>query len=223
MFRIKICGITSVEDALVAAAAGADAIGLNFHPPSPRFCGLELASKIAAAVPPQVCKVGVFVNVTAGEIRAIVASAGLDLVQLHGDEPAETIAELSGLNVIKAFRVANDLSAAAAYLDHCRALGALPQMVLLDAFQPGHYGGTGQTIRVDILRKNRELLGDLPLVLAGGLRPSNVAAAIAAVRPSAVDTASGVETSPGKKSATLVRAFVETAKAAFARSHAGGD
>ncbi len=221
MFRIKICGITGVEDALAATAAGADAIGLNFHPQSPRFCRIEHASKIAGAVPRHVCKVGVFVNATAGDIRAIAQSVGLDLVQLHGDEPAEVIAELGGLSVMKAFRVGNDLSAIAAYLDRCRALAAVPRMVLLDAFRPGQYGGTGQTINGDMLLNSRAALGGLPLVLAGGLQPANVAAAIAAARPWAVDTASGVETSPGKKSAALMTEFVAAAKAAFARLQEG--
>jgi phosphoribosylanthranilate isomerase len=222
MFRIKICGITSVEDALGAAAAGADAIGLNFHCQSPRCCPLEHASKIASAVPRHVCKVGVFVNATAGDIRSIVGSVGLDLVQLHGDETPEAIAELSGLNVMKAFRVHDDLLDVVAFLDRCRDLGAMPRMVLVDAFQPGQYGGTGETIDVEVLRKNRTSLGRLPLVLAGGLNPANVAAAIAAVRPSAVDVASGVETSPGIKSDPLVREFIVAAKLAFAQLGSGG-
>lgn len=205
MFRIKICGITSVADALGAVAAGADAIGLNFYGQSPRCCPIEHASKIAAAVPRHVCRVGVFVNASAGNIRAIVGSVGLDLVQLHGDEPPEAIAELGGLNVMKAFRVHDGLSDVVAYLDRCRSLAAVPRMVLFDAHHPSQYGGTGQPINGDILLKSREQLGGLPLVLAGGMKPSNVAAAIAAARPSAVDVASGVETSPGVKSDSLVR------------------
>ncbi|HEV3136926.1 MAG TPA: phosphoribosylanthranilate isomerase [Pirellulales bacterium] len=223
MFRIKICGITSVEDALIATRAGADAIGLNFCRQSPRFCPTDDASRITSELPRHVCRVGVFVNATAADIRASAGSIELDLVQLHGDEPPELVAELDGLNVIKAFRIHADLSDVAAYLDRCRALAATPRMVLLDAFDPVRYGGTGEPIKGDILLKCRSLLGGLPLVLAGGLKPTNVAAAIAAVRPSAVDVASGVETSPGKKSASLVREFVAAAKAAFAQCGTGGD
>jgi phosphoribosylanthranilate isomerase len=223
MFRIKICGITSVADALDAAAAGADAIGLNFYRQSPRCCPMEHASKIAVAMPQHVCRVGVFVNATAGEIRGIVGSVGLDLVQLHGDEPPEAIAELGGLNVMKAFRVLDDLSEVVEYLARCRALSAMPRMVLLDGLQPGQYGGTGKPIKAEILRNCGALVGGLPFVLAGGMKPSNVAAAIAAVRPSAVDVASGVETRPGKKSNPLVREFVAAAKVAFAQCGSSGD
>ena len=221
MFRIKICGITSVDDALAASAAGADAIGLNFYSLSPRFCSTESASRIAAAVPQHVCKVGVFVNANAGEIRGIVQLHGLDLVQLHGDEPPELLAELEGLSVMKAFRVSHGLSAIAAYLDRCRALAALPKMLLVDAYDPKQFGGTGQTVPWDKLSKQRDLLGGLPLVLAGGLKPSNVANAIAAAHPAAVDVASGVETAPGKKSAALVLEFVAAAKAAFNQAGPG--
>jgi phosphoribosylanthranilate isomerase len=224
MFRIKICGITSVEDALIATAAGADAIGLNFYRQSPRVCPIENASKIAAELPRHVCKVGVFVNAAAVEIRTIMSSVGLDLVQLHGDERPEAIAELSDFPVMKAFRVAPDFyMTTTIYLNRCRDLGVMPRMVLVDAFQPGQYGGTGETVDVEVLGKNRTWLGRLPLVLAGGLKPTNVAAAIVAVRPSAVDVASGVETSPGKKSVPLVREFVAAAKAAFAQCGSGGN
>jgi phosphoribosylanthranilate isomerase len=216
MFRVKICGITSVADALDAAAAGADAIGLNFYSASPRFCPPERARQITSAVPRQICKVGVFVNASANEIRAIFASAGLDLVQLHGDEPVEVIAELADLPVMKAFRVDNSFLPVAAYLDRCRELSALPRCVLVDAYKPGQFGGTGKTIEAHVLLENRESLGGLPVVLAGGLTYSNVAAAIMAVRPSAVDVASGVESSPGQKSSEQVRAFVTAARAAFA-------
>ena len=146
MFRVKICGITSVEDALAAAAAGADAIGLNCYPQSPRYCPSEIAAKIAQAVPKQVCKVGVFVGATAAEIRGAVETIGLDLVQLHGDEPPALVAELRGLAVMKAFRLGDDYSIVADYLRECHQLACVPRMVLVDALRTGQFGGTGETL-----------------------------------------------------------------------------
>jgi phosphoribosylanthranilate isomerase len=220
MFRVKICGITTVPDAHVAVEAEADAIGLNFYPASPRFCPIENAREIAANVPKGICKVGVFVNATAHDIRRTVEVVGLDLVQLHGDEPPELLGEIRGLPVMKAFRVDGDLSAIAAYLAICHRDRCMPRMVLIDALRPGQYGGTGATLNWPAIHDGRRHACGVPLVLAGGLTPANVAAAIAATRPWAVDTASGVEISPGKKSAPRVREFVEAALAAFARANA---
>ena len=218
MFRVKICGITSVDDALLAADAGADAIGLNFFAESPRFCKLELANCIAAATPRSVCKVGVFVNATAKEIRRVAVAVGLDLVQLHGDEPPELLCEIRPLAVMRAFRAGGDISTIGEYLRACYPLMCMPRMMLVDASQPGQYGGTGQTLDWEALDYYWCEFGGMPLVLAGGLTPANVAAAIAAVRPWAVDVASGVESSPGKKSAALVREFVAEARSALAQA-----
>lgn len=218
MFRVKICGITGVDDALIAADAGADAIGLNFYARSPRHCGAEVAKAIAAAMPAGVLKVGVFVNATAEEIRHTVDVVGLDLVQLHGDEPPELLRALRPLAVVRAFRLGDDPSVVSGYLRCCHRLMCVPRMVLIDALRPGKYGGTGATLDWEAVDKNRHHFGGLPLVLAGGLTAANVAEAIAAVRPWAVDTASGVETGPGKKSEALVRKFVAAAKAALARA-----
>ncbi len=221
MFRIKICGITSAGDALTAAEAGADAIGLNFYAQSPRCVSFEAAREIAAAVPVSVRKVGVFVNAPAEAIRRIVAELSLDLAQLHGDEPPEFLAELRGLPTMRVFRlgedVAGDLAAAGGYLAACHRLRAGPRMVMVDAARAGHYGGTGQSVNWRLLAEGRRHLAGAPLVLAGGLKGDNVAAAIATVRPWAVDTASGVEASPGKKAASLVNDFVAEAREAFAR------
>ena len=218
MFRVKICGITSVDDALVAADAGADAIGLNFYSASPRYCSLETATAIAAAVPAGVCKVGVFVDAGADEIRDAAELIGLDLVQVHGDEPPELLRAIRPLAAMRAFRVGSDLSAVGEYLRACHALRCLPRMVLVDAMHGQMVGGTGKTIDWQVLDNNRfELLG-IPLVLAGGLNPANVAQAVAIARPWAVDVASGVELSPGKKSPQLVRDFVVVAKAALAQA-----
>jgi phosphoribosylanthranilate isomerase len=218
MFRVKICGITSVDDARMAADAGADAIGLNFYQGSPRFCPLDEAAAIAAAVPASVCKVGVFVNATSHEIRQAAATVGLELIQLHGDEPPELLREIRPLPVMRAFRMGDALPAIDDYLRACHRLMCVPRMLLVDAAQQGQYGGTGKTLDWQSLDKNRAAFCGMPLVLAGGLNPANVAAAIAAVRPWGVDVASGVESSPGKKSKELTREFVVAAKAALARA-----
>jgi phosphoribosylanthranilate isomerase len=218
MFRVKICGITSVDDARIVVSAGADAIGLNFYSGSKRYCAADTALQIVAALPPGVCKVGVFVNASGDEIRETARRLSLNLAQLHGDEPPELLRELRPLPVMRAFRVGADLSAVDEYLRACHTLRCLPRMVLVDAAQSGQFGGTGVTLDWRALAAGRRHLRELPLVLAGGLNPSNVAGAIAEVRPWAVDTASGVESAPGKKSDSLVREFVASARDALARA-----
>lgn len=215
MFRIKICGVTTVEDARIAADAGADAIGLNFFDKSPRFVSERVAERIAAALPVGVKKIGVFVNATASEIRDRYVAASLDLIQLHGDEPPEFLSELDGLPVMRAFRPTGALTSVRDYLSECDRVSLRPAMILIDAFSKDQYGGTGETADWAAIKAARPFLGKAPLVLAGGLNPSNVACAIAAVEPDAVDTASGVEISPGRKSAKLIQAFVAEAQGAF--------
>ncbi len=217
MFQIKICGIRSVRDARFASLAGADAIGLNFYAKSPRFVDLENAELVVPAIPKSVTKVGVFVNESAEEINAISSRLELDYVQLHGDEPAEFLADVTQAKVIRAFRCGDDgFTPIANYLEACQALGRLPDAVLLDAHQPGEYGGTGQAIDWASVAENRQILAGAPLVLAGGLTPFNVAEAIHATHPNAVDVASGVESAPGTKDLLLIRAFCSAAKKAFA-------
>ncbi|HEY1784338.1 MAG TPA: phosphoribosylanthranilate isomerase [Pirellulales bacterium] len=215
MFRIKICGITSVADGLSVARSGADAVGLNFCPTSPRQIDIPLAEEIVAALPAGVARVGVFVNAPAAEVGRIARRLRLDYVQLHGDEPPEYLAELTGVPIVRAFRGTDDFRPVAAYLAACRALGRAPAAVLVDAFQAGQYGGTGQSPDWSAIACARPAWGDLPLVLAGGLHPDNVATAIDQVRPTAVDSASGVESSPGRKSADRVATFAAAARAAF--------
>lgn len=218
MFTIKICGVTTVEDALAVAAAGADAIGINFYAHSPRFVPLERAQHVAAVIPRGVVRVGLFVNAPAEAICGAFDALGLDLIQLHGDEPPEFLAELGARPVMRAFRVGGEgLKPVAAYLDRCRALGTPPAMALVDAHRAGQYGGTGQIADWDALANERAMLGDVPLVLAGGLTPENVATAIYRVRPAAVDTATGVETEPGRKNPEAVGRFIAAARAAFAK------
>lgn len=216
MFRIKICGITNVDDAVAAARAGADAIGLNFYPSSPRFVSIGQAKMISSATPTNVLKVGLFVNASAKDIHSAMGQVGFNLIQLHGDEPPEFLAELTGLPVMRAFRLGlEDLAPVGRYLDRCGQLNATPRLVLLDASVRGQYGGTGQTADWGMAKHYHEMVGGPPLVLAGGLTAENVADAIQAVRPLAVDTSSGVETSPSKKDASLIERFVSEARAAF--------
>jgi phosphoribosylanthranilate isomerase len=213
LFRIKICGITRPEDAAAIAEAGADAIGLNFFAASPRFVEDDRAAEIIAALPAQVAKVGVFVNADAGAIQHKVARLGLDWVQLHGDEPPEFIMELSGLAVIRAVRLQDRVSVV---LPRAKGkLTRLPKAVLIDAYSEAAYGGTGQTVAWEAVPEARRRLAGLPVILAGGLTPENVAEAIRVGRPDAVDTASGVESAPGVKDLEKVRAFVAAANKAF--------
>ena len=216
MFRIKICGITSVADALLAAEAGADAIGLNFYERSPRYVTAERAKEICAALPAGLAKVGVFVNSLPKGIVAAAERAGLNAVQLHGDEGPDFLAALGSLPAIKAFRCREStLNSVRAFLNLCPA-SSLPIAVLLDAHVPGDYGGTGQVLDWQRLRAQRPQLLGLPLILARGLTPENVAEAIRVAQPEAVDTASGVESSPGVKDAGKLRAFIASARSAFA-------
>ena len=215
MFRIKICGITKPDDACLVAEAGADAIGLNFYAKSKRYVAREIAKEIAAELPASVAKVGVFVNASAGEIRELASEVPLDYVQLHGDEPTEMIAELAPLQVIRALRIRDSsLEPVQSFLD---ASGLTPNLkaILLDAYSSSEYGGTGQSLDWEALADSRELFRDLAIVLAGGLTPDNVAQAIRLAQPFAVDTASGVESSPGVKDAQKVKAFVQNAKKVF--------
>jgi len=219
MFRVKVCGITTIDDARLAAAAGADAIGLNFYRESPRFVSPEQAAAIAKATPEGVLKVGVFVNADTPTILRAWETVGFDLVQLHGDETPELVAELGVKGcppVVRAFRLdRRGLAALRQTIEACRRLGNPPVAVLVDALVPGAYGGTGQPADWSLLAERGPEDDFPPLVLAGGLAPENVAEAIAQVRPHGVDVASGVESSRGHKDAARVRAFVEAARAAL--------
>lgn len=223
LFSIKICGVTRPEDAAAIAAAGADAIGLNFYEQSPRFVADDRAAEIAAALPPEVAKVGVFVNSPADVILAKVAALGLDWVQLHGDEPPEFLQALPGIRVIRAVRLQDRASVV---LPKSKGqLVRLPQAVLIDAFAPDSYGGTGKTVAWEAIPEARRRLAGLPIILAGGLTPENVAEAIRVARPDAVDTASGVESvgrssasGAGAKDIEKVLAFVRAASEIFSQS-----
>jgi len=216
MFSIKICGVTSVNDALMVAAAGADAVGLNFYPKSPRYVTPELARRISEALSWRVVKVGLFVNASSREVCRTFDQLRLDLIQLHGDEPPEFLGELGGRPVMRAFRVGADgLRPVAEYLDQCGKTGCTPRLVLMDSAQDGQYGGTGALPDWSALEGYPIEAAHPPMVLAGGLTPENVGHAIHTVRPTAVDAASGVETSPGRKGDLLVQRFVKAARQAF--------
>jgi phosphoribosylanthranilate isomerase len=198
--RVKICGITNREDALAAVEAGAHALGFVFAP-SPRQVTPEQAAAIIAALPPFVQTVGVFVD---ADVRSVLSRCRLDAVQFHGQESPEEMAGITGVRRIKACRVATsaDLESLAAYRDAADAF-------LLDARVSGIAGGTGQSFPWPLAREARRF--GLPIILAGGLTPENVATAIEAGRPEAVDVSSGVEVSPGRKDRDRVRRFVAAA------------
>jgi phosphoribosylanthranilate isomerase len=216
MFTIKICGITRPEDAEAAAAAGADAIGLNFYEKSPRYVDVDRARIIIAAVPPGVVKVGVFVNAPVQEVCRLYDDLKLDLIQLHGDEPLEYLAQLNDRPIIKALRVSGTegLRAMIDYIAACKKLFHIPRFILLDAPLSEGFGGSGKSADWTLAKRYCAAPGP-PLVLAGGLRPDNVAEAIRTTGPQAVDTASGVESQPGIKDAAAIAAFVAAAKSAY--------
>jgi phosphoribosylanthranilate isomerase len=198
--RIKFCGITSLGDARLAVEAGAWAIGLIMFAGSPRRCELPDAELIARTLRRQAEVCGVFVNAPLDEVAAVADGVGLTMVQLHGDEGPAYCAEVArrtGAKVMKAARVRTGADVAALERFHT-------DLHLLDAHQPGRWGGTGETFDWELVRRRRT---DVPFVLSGGLSPENVAAAIAATRPYAVDTASGTEARPGVKDPEKLAAF----------------
>ncbi len=206
MTRVKICGITSGEDAAAAVAAGADALGFVFVPDSPRHVRAALAEWIVARLPPFVTSVGVFVNQALDEMLEIAARCRLQAVQLHGEE-SEEIARRIPLQVIRAIRVRDRES--------LRPVATYPaNAFLLDAYVEGKAGGTGTTFSWDLVTA---VTGKVPIILSGGLRPDSVEAAVRRVRPYAVDVSSGVEFRPGKKDPQKVREFVAAVRRADAQ------
>src|ERR1700737_810361 len=208
MTRVKICGITNVDDARAACEAGVDAIGLNFYPRSPRALSVEKAVGLRALIPSGVQVFGVFVNAEAGEVMEIFWNVHLDALQLHGDESPATVAQLARIApVFKALRVGPDFSAG--------TLESYPGVsgFLFDAAEarPGQYGGTGRLadwgVAQQASRSHR-------VILAGGLNAENVAAPILQGRPFGVDVASGVEASPGAKDHAQLLEFVREARRA---------
>ncbi|OSM05266.1 phosphoribosylanthranilate isomerase [Magnetofaba australis] len=200
---IKICGVTTLEDAWMVQDAGADALGLVFYKKSSRYVAPETVAQWAGRMPPLLTVVGLFVNASLEEIRRAEFLCGLDRIQLHGDEAPE-FCQAVGPRAIKAARVAQ--------ADDLLGLNRYPaRALLLDAKVDGAYGGTGHAFDWDILRRFEP---DAPLILAGGLNPDNVAEAVRRVQPHGVDVSSGVEAAPGRKDAEKTRRFVENARAA---------
>ena len=202
--RVKICGITRVEDALVAAAAGADAIGLVFDERSPRCVSLAQAEAVVRALPPFVTVVGLFVDAARGRVDEVLSRVPLDLLQFHGTETPEQC-RLHRRAYIKAIAMKPDVDLIAMQARYADAAG-----LVLDSYSPAAAGGTGQAF--DWARVPRDL--KTPVILAGGLTPANVAAAISAVHPYAVDVSSGVEVSKGIKDAGKISAFIEAVRSA---------
>jgi phosphoribosylanthranilate isomerase len=206
--RVKICGITRIEDALLACGLGADAIGLVMSPQSPRCVSIERARAIRAALPPFVSAVVLSHDLPAGHLSHIIEEIRPDMVQFHGSEDAG-FCESFGMRYIKAIGMAGEMDARSFAATHPRACG-----FVLDGHAPGAQGGQGKTF--DWSRVPRDL--DRPVILAGGLNAGNVARAIREVRPWAVDIASGVESAPGVKDENKLRAFFAAVRAADAES-----
>lgn len=200
--RIKICGIKREEDARAAAQLGADAIGLVFFAPSPRNVPLEQARAIAAALPPFVTAVGLFVDPTREEVESVLRSCSINVLQFHGDE-APGFCGSFGLPYIKAARVRPDTDLVQYLSPYHEAQGWL-----LDAYHDQHYGGSGESFDWKLIPRDLAR----PVILSGGLTPDNVGAAVRQVRPWAVDVSSGVEAAKGVKDAAKIAAFVTGVK-----------
>lgn len=200
--RVKICGITTAQDAHRAVGYGADALGFVFAPDSPRRVSVAMARQIISTLPPFVTTVGVFVNETVDGVREVRREAGVDLVQLHGDESPEAVSAL-GPSVIKAIRIRGGES-----FDGIERYE--PRAFLLDAHDDAAYGGTGLRFDWDLA----QWVEDVPMLIAGGLTPDNVGEAIRATRPYGVDVSTGVEHEPGRKDPAKMQAFIQNAKKA---------
>lgn len=197
--KVKICGITSVADAVAAAEAGADMIGLMFYDRSPRYITVERAAEISRAVSPFIVKVGVFVNPDEDTVMRAIGDCGVSLLQFHGEETPEFCTQFGAMSM-KAFRVRD-----------AGSLLALPNYAtdayLLDAYSPDAHGGTGAKFNWDLALEAKA--HGKPIFLAGGLTPENVGAAVRQVHPFGVDVSSGVESAPGQKDHAKVRAFIQ--------------
>ena len=204
MTLIKICGITNLDDALAAVAAGADALGFNFYKPSPRYITPQNAREIIGQLPVEILTVGVFVNEESPEdVRQMANEAGVAALQLHGDESPGYCRELEGHYVIKTLAVSTNFDSQMVHAYQTEAL-------MLDTKDPALRGGTGRRFDWSIAREVNQLVPKL--FLAGGLSPENIATAIETVRPYAVDACSALEDQPGIKNHVRMRAFVEVAR-----------
>jgi phosphoribosylanthranilate isomerase len=197
--RVKICGFTRAEDALIAAGLGVDAIGLVFYPPSPRNVAIEQAVAITQALPAFVSVVGLFVDAEPKFIKNVLSQVSIDCLQFHGEESPEAC-RLYGKPFIKAIRMKADTNLSELAKQYADAAG-----LLLDAYHPGIQGGTGNAFDWELIKNQ----GKLPIILAGGLSPDNAELAVKQVRPYALDVSSGVEAEKGIKDATKMAEFIK--------------
>jgi len=197
--RVKICGITRLEDAIAAIHAGADALGFVFYAPSPRAVSVAQVQAIVSVLPPFVSKVGLFVNASADDVRQVIAATGLDCLQFHGDEAEDYCAQFN-LPYYKAIRVKPGLNLIQCELDFASAVA-----LLLDTYSEKAVGGTGEAFDWSLIPANMQK----PLILAGGLNPDNVAKAVSSVQPYALDVSGGVEVEKGIKSSIKIAAFMQ--------------
>ena len=202
MVKVKICGITNLEDALDAIALGADALGFVFYARSPRRVTPEQAAAIITRLPPFVAKVGVFVDEKLDRVQGIMNLCSLDYAQLHGSESPEYCKALGQQRAIKAFRVKDGIN-----LEQFSAYKV--SAILLDSYNPNMFGGTGRAFNWELAAR---VARSNCVILSGGLTPQNVAEAINKVNPYAVDVSSGVEASPGKKDYAKLKAFIQAVK-----------
>jgi Phosphoribosylanthranilate isomerase len=206
MTKVKICGITNLKDALLAANFGADALGFNFYAKSPRYIEAKKAREIVEQLPAKVLKVGVFVNESEEKIIETAQTAKLDALQLHGEETPEFARELkakTGLEIIKAFRVSPEFKPE-------NVLRYEIDAILLDAYNPKEHGGTGETFDWEIAKRTQKIFQKM--YLAGGLSPENIAEAVRQVNPYAVDSCSCLEIAKGKKDERKLKSFITIAK-----------
>ena len=209
MTKVKICGITNLEDARLSAKFGADALGFNFYEKSPRYILPENARKIIDKLPEDFLKVGVFVNEDLETIAATAKTANLNAIQLHGEETPEftkKLKNLTGLEIIKAFRVGDDFKPK-------EVLEYEVDAILLDSYSPKEHGGTGETFDWEIAKKVKEIYPKL--YLAGGISSTNVANSIKHVKPFAIDACSGIESEKGIKDSLKTKKFIQLAKEAY--------
>lgn len=216
---VKICGIGDVQTAEQVVSLKPDAVGLNFFQKSPRCVDRSVAAGISAMLPPEIDSVGLFVNHELNDVLDTAQQCGLTMIQLHGVEPPEFLAELkscaSDVKILRAFRVDDSgLSEVANYLAECRKLGVCLAGCLIDARVDGEYGGTGHTAPWDLLADQYDAARWPRLILAGGLHPGNLADAIRVTNPFGVDVASGVESERGVKDLALVKGFIQAARQA---------
>lgn len=197
--RVKICGFTRAEDAVIAAGLGVDAIGLVFYPPSPRNVAIEQAVAITQALPAFVSVVGLFVDAEPEFIKNVLSQVSIDCLQFHGEESPEAC-RLYGKPFIKAIRMKADTNLSELAKQYADAAG-----LLLDAYHPGIQGGTGNAFDWELIKNQ----GKLPIILAGGLSPDNAELAVQQVRPYALDVSSGVEAEKGIKDATKMAEFIK--------------